>query len=330
MGAVEIYPGIFQIRLPVPGRSPGPVNVYYFVGKNRTLVDTGMPFAVRELKTALNSLGNDFCDITHILFTHNHIDHYGAAPSILTRSRNPITLMAHYEDCARIEGGSDFSIETFNRFLKRMAVPFGLRLMTCYALCLSALIPLNCFIDKKLYDGDRLTLGNYRAKIIGVPGHTKGSICIYLETEKILFAGDHILPHITPNALPMFDRKQVLPRRSSQTEFYRSIDRIEALAPAMIFPAHGPRIDNPAAVFRMYRDCFSERQRKILSIVKRDTSTIHRISRLLFADLYQTWSVLDRILAISEVYTHLQVLEMEGRIDLRQYDNIVYAHPRGT
>jgi len=37
-------------------------------------------------------------------------------------------------------------------------------------------------------------LNNKNLEIIGTPGHTKGSICIYLRERKILFSGDTIFP----------------------------------------------------------------------------------------------------------------------------------------
>ena len=44
--------------------------------------------------------------------------------------------------------------------------------------------------DSRLDDGDKIHLGELEFNIIHTPGHTKGSICIYCEKEKLLFSGD--------------------------------------------------------------------------------------------------------------------------------------------
>lgn len=44
--------------------------------------------------------------------------------------------------------------------------------------------------DSRLDDEDKIHLGNLEFQIIHTPGHTKGSICIYCQEEKLLFAGD--------------------------------------------------------------------------------------------------------------------------------------------
>ena len=45
-------------------------------------------------------------------------------------------------------------------------------------------------LDYELSDGDELTIGNMKCKIIETPGHTKGGICFYFEEDKCLFSGD--------------------------------------------------------------------------------------------------------------------------------------------
>ena len=39
-------------------------------------------------------------------------------------------------------------------------------------------------------DGDELEVGNLRLKFIFTPGHTPGGMCIYVESEDVLFSGD--------------------------------------------------------------------------------------------------------------------------------------------
>jgi DNA-binding PadR family transcriptional regulator len=64
----------------------------------------------------------------------------------------------------------------------------------------------------------------------------------------------------------------------------------------------------------MYRESFAGRQRMILSILGGSAMTPYQIARKLFPALKGRSFILDLYLSISEVYTHLQVLEREGRV----------------
>ena len=69
--SVEVLPDVFCIRLPLPGRKPGPVNVYLFKGRKNTLIDTGMAQTAGILKKALAEHHLGFADIdTKIGRTH--------------------------------------------------------------------------------------------------------------------------------------------------------------------------------------------------------------------------------------------------------------------
>lgn len=45
-------------------------------------------------------------------------------------------------------------------------------------------------IDEYLKDGDKLTDGNIELEVVETPGHTPGSICLYLPREKLILTGD--------------------------------------------------------------------------------------------------------------------------------------------
>lgn len=44
--------------------------------------------------------------------------------------------------------------------------------------------------DSRIDDNDKIHIGNLEFLVIHTPGHTKGSSCLYLESEKLLFSGD--------------------------------------------------------------------------------------------------------------------------------------------
>ena len=222
----EIYPGIYRITLPLQGKKPGPVNVYLFTGKIVTLLDTGTLKSVNVLERALAELDITFFDIDQIVLTHGHIDHYGAARKIVKKSSKTAKVMAHEEDRILIEHGLEVSLREFISYYRLMGVPWIFQLSLVFLLFVLNSMAENCPVDRFLSDGEKINIGDYEATVITTPGHTRGSICFYLEKEGILFPGDHILGHITPNAFVMLETDFVLPRRMSQVEFYESLEKI--------------------------------------------------------------------------------------------------------
>ena len=76
-----------------------------------------------------------------------------------------------------------------------------------------------------------LDLGGVRAKLTAMgPNHTVGDTIIWIEPDRVLFAGD-----LAMRAQPAFASP-----RSSLQQWLASLDRLEALKPAIIVPSHGP------------------------------------------------------------------------------------------
>jgi glyoxylase-like metal-dependent hydrolase (beta-lactamase superfamily II) len=313
----EIFPGIYRITLPLPGDKPGPVSAYLFVGEKTSLLDTGTARASIKLQKAFKELCIRPEDIRQVIISHGHMDHYGSASWVVSSSGGRAKVFAHKSDSRRIETGVDVSAKTYRSFMKLMGVPYwhrhGLQILQLIFRSMAK----NCPIDGHLDDNETIQIGDYEGRIIFTPGHTKGSICIFLENEELLFSGDHILSHITPNALIMLKEGYDLPKRLSQKEFYESVDKIERLKPKMIYPAHGPTISDLSAVAEMYRKSFEEREKKILSIIEKKEFSAYQIARKLFPNMDARRLPLEIFLSISEVFSHLQILRLNGVIEFQ-------------
>jgi glyoxylase-like metal-dependent hydrolase (beta-lactamase superfamily II) len=76
-----------------------------------------------------------------------------------------------------------------------------------------------------------LDLGGVRARLTAMgPNHTVGDTIIWVEPDRLLFAGD-----LAMKAQPAFASSH-----SSLRQWLASLDRLEALKPAIIVPSHGP------------------------------------------------------------------------------------------
>lgn len=102
--------------------------------------------------------------VKQIVVTHAHIDHVGGATKLKRLTGAPVLL--NQNDQALL------------KMLDVQAAWIGMR------------PPETVEIDGSVTTGDRVKAGSIDAQVIHTPGHTEGSICLYLEAEKKLVAGD--------------------------------------------------------------------------------------------------------------------------------------------
>ncbi len=326
----EVLPNVYCITLPLPGAKPGPVNVYLFQGKDTlTLLDAGTAKTFKMLTRALAEHGLTCNDIDRIVITHSHIDHYGAVKKILRASPSFTDVAGNFVKTKSIATGLGVSKKTLNDFLCLMGVPWIVRNSMRGLSTIFTMLGEKCRVTTFLREGDEIFLGDYACRVIETPGHTVDSICLWAEAEKVLFSGDHILPHITPNAFVMLEEGHPLPQRKSQQEFYSSVEKINRLQPRMVFPAHGHPIDNLTEITRMYTDNFRQREALIIDIVAAGETVVYRMARKLFPNLNTARLPLEIFLAVSEVYTHLQMLESRHRVTIYPENGILKVRPAG-
>lgn len=96
-------------------------------------------------------------------------------------------------------------------------------------------------VDRSLDDGDTLRLGETEWQVVRTPGHTPGHLCLWQPDERLLAVGD---------ALSDYDVGWVstaLDGPDAAAVAKKSLERLDALHPRVILPAHGPIPDDAAA-----------------------------------------------------------------------------------
>jgi glyoxylase-like metal-dependent hydrolase (beta-lactamase superfamily II) len=187
---MQVTPSVHAIRhsFRIPA-APGIMldrTVFSFVifDETITLIDTGVAGCEAAISGAIRSAGRDPAEIALIILTHSHPDHIGAARAI--REATGCSIAAHPAERAWIE---DTGLQ--NR--ERPVPGFDL------------LVGGPVVVDHELVEGDVVEHGNNYAadlQVLHTPGHSPGSISLFMAGNGVLFSGDAIP---VPGDLPVYD-----------------------------------------------------------------------------------------------------------------------------
>ena len=316
---MEIVQGVHQIKLPLPGGLLDHVNVYLIEGnKGNLLIDAGWntPEALSTLKEGLRNKGFEFKDISQIVVTHLHPDHYGLAGKIRELSGAKVALSeieARMLDSRYVN--VSILLEEVSRFLRSNGTPKSESPQLS-----EASLPAREFViptkpDIKLKAGQKVSVDPFEFKVLLTPGHSLGHICLYEPKRKFLFSGDHVLPEITPNV--------ALHPQSGENplgDFINSLKALTKLEVNFVFPAHGSVFSGLR--LRIEELLYHHEQRKsdIARVIRDSMKTGYQIATEIpwvpddDAVSFQDLSALDRRLAVLETLAHLQLLATEGKV----------------
>jgi glyoxylase-like metal-dependent hydrolase (beta-lactamase superfamily II) len=169
---MEIVPGVFAIDRLGVGRA-----YLYREADRLTLIDTGLAGSAERIVAEIERAGRRPEELAQIVITHHHSDHTGSLADL--QQRTGATTLAHSLD-APIVRGERPPPEPKPTGGWALAMPLARR---------GARPPRGAAVDRELADGDEIDLDG-GAKVMHVPGHTMGSIALYLPARKLLFSGD--------------------------------------------------------------------------------------------------------------------------------------------
>lgn len=328
--AEEIHPGIFRLRLPLPGGKPDHINAYVFTGSHPLLFDTGMHQSAVHLENALAGLGLSFSDLECVILSHRHFDHYGAAADILKRSGKSIPMIAHPSEAPYMaaQNGLGLSIADLWQWLTVSGVPFRYKATVTLVALLFKTFARKIQVNHFSSEDESILAGDYQARIIEAPGHSEGVLCLYLPGENLLFSSDHILPYL-PHSDPFLFHLKGGIERFNQEEYFKSLKSMADLGPSKVFPGHGDPICDMEAVLAGYHKEYLKKDRRILAFIQSEPATAYEIACGLFPRVFKRLNGFAVYIAVSEVYTHLQVLVRDGKVVTKLQNGVIrfLIHP---
>ncbi|MEU8032905.1 MBL fold metallo-hydrolase [Streptomyces sp. NPDC049099] len=175
MDVITLLPRLHLLRFPVG-------QAYLWRDDDAlTLVDAGTIGAGRAIADAVTALGHTPGDVRRIVLTHFHEDHAGGAGEFAALSGAEV--LAHHLDAPFVRGELTGPPPLFEEW--------ELPIHAAAAQRLPEGTPVPPAAVTGVSDGEVLDFGG-GARVIHVPGHTDGSIALFLPEEGVLFTGDAV------------------------------------------------------------------------------------------------------------------------------------------
>lgn len=327
---IEPFPGIYMIKVSLPGSPLKHVNSYLVKGDNRSLlIDTGMNMS-KSKEDLLSSLRNLEIDVKNldIFVTHLHADHVG--------------LISVFSEAGRIYMGTKEGkmvtalmnnpqhLEPLRETLLKNGTPRNV--LEAASRYLISMYPRNNHTVATSHVPDILPLENHatlrygkiRLESVLTPGHSPGHTCLYGRKEKVLFSGDHVLLDVTPNISVWQNLSNPL------KSYFRSLDVVSDLDVDLILAGHG----NPGTGLKQrvmdLKLHHNLRLSEILETLKDGPKNAYEVASVIpWSVKYKNWDSFPEIqkyFAVSETLAHLIYLRSIRAATIRKENGrVIYA-----
>jgi glyoxylase-like metal-dependent hydrolase (beta-lactamase superfamily II) len=329
-GAHQVVPGIYRIPLPLPFDGLRAVNAYAIeTADGLVMIDSGwlLDETQEQLERSLAKIGAGFGDIRQFLVTHIHRDHYTQAIGLRRIYGMKVALGADEKSSLDLVLGKDPYARSpqADRLVRAGAQP----LMEKMAEAGMRPPPREAGYeepDEWISGGQVYDLGTRRLEAIATPGHTRGHVVFADIKSGLLFAGDHVLPHITPSI-----SLEAAPRELPLRDYLESLVLVRQMPDLTLLPAHGPVSPSVHARVDELLEHHDARLRAMLAVLADGPRTAYEVAQAVrwtsrnkaLHDL----DLMNQMLAIGETLSHLDLLVARGQAALETDGQIRHYRP---
>jgi len=309
----ETASGAHIWRIPVEAFPSLWAGVYLVqTGEMLVLIDTGSGAekSNADLEGGIKRTGHTLSDLTHILLTHGHIDHYGGLTYLRERTKAQI-------------GVHELDLQTISQHEQRLAV-MSRRIDSFFA---SAGVPdeqrselLRMYRFTKAlyrsvpvdftYEAHDMKVGAF--EMIHVPGHCPGHVAIKL--DEIVFSGDLVLERITPHQSP----EELTPFMGVR-HYLESLSALGRWAQDahLILNGHDEPITDLPARIASTRQHLSHRVHQVLEALS-EPRTIAEVTQ----QVYNGMGGYNALLVIEKVGAYVEYLDQRGLLEITNLDEL--------
>ena len=154
--------------------------------------------------------------------------------------------------------------------------------------------------DAEIGEGHTIDADEFTLRAVHTPGHASNHLCYFLEDERLLFSGDHIMQGSTV---------VITPPDGDMGVYLRSLERLKSMGIAAIAPGHGLVVDDPAAKIEEYITHRLAREATVVEALRgKSPATVSDLVPLVYTDVDESRH---RIAQFS-LWAHLRKLRDDG------------------
>jgi len=329
-GAYEVAPGVYRIPLPLPFDGLRAVNTYAIEASDGlVMIDSGwgLDESKDQFERSLAKIGAGLGDIRRFLVTHIHRDHYTQAIRLRKTFGMKVGLGAEERHSLdRVLGRDPEGVSVHaERLVRAGARPL------IDAMAQAGMQPPQGDEDYEDPDewitpGQVFDLGTRTLEAIATPGHTRGHVVFADRAAGLMFAGDHVLPHITPSI-----SLEAAPRELPLHDFIESLLLVRRMPDLALLPAHGPVAPSVHARVDELLDHHDTRLRTMLGVLAERPHSAYEVARAVrWTSRDKTLTELDflnQMLAVGETLSHLDLLVARGQAVAETVGDVVMYRP---
>ncbi|HLS22338.1 MAG TPA: MBL fold metallo-hydrolase [Pseudogracilibacillus sp.] len=314
--APEIYPVVIETE----AENLRSFNFYIVKNEGKLfLVDAGFDDEVswKHLLKTLSKNGFSLKDLDAILLTHSHFDHIGLVNKVT--EQHDIPVYVHKDALVRLKRDPDFfkrRVKFFNSLYTMMGVEAHLVEMEEARLHWYGEHNERKVITDNIHtlkEGDRI----FGFDVYEVPGHALDHIVFHHKETETLLVGDHVIKHMSSNALVDMDIKGN--RLKSLITYEKSLERMYDIPTKIAYSGHGETITNMEKTVDKKLERINKKGELILQLLYQPRTPAD-VAKEIYKDRYE--SVFPLIM--SEVIGHIDRLVYKGRIKYTVKDGVYY------
>jgi glyoxylase-like metal-dependent hydrolase (beta-lactamase superfamily II) len=298
---------------------PGFWAYVYVVQKNndRILIDagSGTDTSHANLLSGLEQAGLKPSDLTHILLTHAHIDHFGGLTKLrpLTDARIGVheldsQTVAHHEARLALIG------RRLDSFLAETGLAAETREQVLSIYRFTKAIYQSVPVDFT-YEAMGMRLGGF--EFIHLPGHCPGHVAIRL--DDVIFCGDMVVERVTPHLSP-----ESINPYSGLDHYLESLDRFGGWSKdaRLILNGHNEAIADLPAQIKATKQNIVRRMSKAIDAL-RESLTIEEVCQAVYGEM----SGYNQLLVMEKTGAYIEYLYEHGMIEIVNPDEMEQNKP---
>jgi glyoxylase-like metal-dependent hydrolase (beta-lactamase superfamily II) len=264
------------------------------------------------MAAGLERIGRSPADVSRIVVSHGHIDHYGGAMTLIEKAGHAVPVHAHPRDIPKMAEGFPRWIDevpAYASFFHRLGVPAEV-MGEAWRQVKDGFTRARRIPRVEPLDLDEpLRMRHVTLEPMHMPGHTPGLLCLYDREHRLFLSDDHLLEHVSPNPLIELGPDGQEGWRPL-VAYLGSVGRLHALEVDLVLPGHATPFGNHRAVIDRLLAYYGKRQQRIREELFQGPLTGWEVTTRLFPRAPAS----AMFLTVSEALANLEVLEDRGEV----------------